>query len=64
VETLNAEIRKYDATLSDPLLFAQDPAKGNAVAKKRAEAARKLKAAEERWIKFSEDYESALAAED
>ncbi|MBN9557834.1 MAG: ABC-F family ATP-binding cassette domain-containing protein [Alphaproteobacteria bacterium] len=64
VETLNAEIRKYDTTLSDPLLFAQNPAKGNAVAKKRAEAARKLKAAEDRWIKFSEDYESALAAED
>ena len=64
VEALNAEIRKYDTTLSDPLLFAQNPAKGNAVAKKRAEAARKLKAAEDRWIKFSEDYESALAAED
>jgi ATP-binding cassette subfamily F protein 3 len=64
VEALNAEIRKYDTTLSDPLLFVQNPAKGNAVAKKRAEAARKLKAAEDRWIKFSEDYESALAAED
>ncbi len=61
VEALNAEIRKYDAALADPLLFTRDPAKGNAVSKKRAEAAKKLKAAEERWMRAAETYEAALA---
>ncbi|MDE3116938.1 MAG: ABC-F family ATP-binding cassette domain-containing protein, partial [Pseudomonadota bacterium] len=60
VEALNAEIKKYDAALADPLLFVKDPAKGNAVSKKRAEAVKKLKAAEERWMRAAEAYESAL----
>ncbi len=63
VEALTAEIRKYDSTLSDPLLFAKDAAKANAVSKKRAEAARKLKAAEERWMRANEDYEAAMAGD-
>ena len=61
VETLNAEIRKYDVALADPLLFTRDPAKGNAVSKKRTEAAKKLKAAEERWMRAAQDYETAMA---
>ncbi len=61
VEALNAEIRKYDTALSDPLIFTKDPAKATAVSKKRAEAARKLKAAEDRWMRSSEEYEMALA---
>jgi ATP-binding cassette subfamily F protein 3 len=61
IETLNAEIAKYDKALSDPLLFSRDPAKGNAVSKKRAEAAKKLAAAEERWMKALEVYETAMA---
>ena len=61
VETLNAEIRKYDAALADPLLFTRDPAKGNAVSKKRGEAVKKLKFAEERWMKALENYEAAMA---
>jgi len=60
IERLTAEIAKYDATLADPLLFVHDPAKGNAVSKKRAEASRKLAAAEARWLKANEDYEAAL----
>jgi ATP-binding cassette subfamily F protein 3 len=63
VEALAAEIRKYDNTLSDPLLFTKDAAKANAVSKKRAEAARKLKAAEDRWMKANEEYENAMAAD-
>ncbi len=39
----------------------QDPAKGNAVSKKRADAVKKLAAAEERWMKALENYESAMA---
>ena len=61
VEALNAEIRKYDAALADPLLFTRDPAKGNAVSKKRAEAVKKLAAAEERWMRAAEAYECAMA---
>jgi ATP-binding cassette subfamily F protein 3 len=59
IAALTAEIAKYDSVLSDPLLFSQDPKKGNAVSKKRADAARKLKAAEELWVKVNEDYEAA-----
>ncbi len=61
IAALTAEIAKYDRTLADPLLFVQDPAKGNAVSKKRADAARKLAAAEERWMKALESYETAMA---
>ncbi|MBU6299792.1 MAG: ATP-binding cassette domain-containing protein, partial [Alphaproteobacteria bacterium] len=52
IATLTAEIKKLDATLADPLLFVQDPKKGTAVSKKRADAVRKLEAAEERWLKL------------
>ncbi|HVP83521.1 MAG TPA: ABC-F family ATP-binding cassette domain-containing protein [Rhizomicrobium sp.] len=63
VEALAAEVKKYDTTLSDPLLFTKDAAKANAVSKKRAEAARKLKAAEDRWMRANEEYETAMAAD-
>ena len=59
IAALTAEIAKYDSALADPLLFARDPKKGNAVAKKRADAARKLKTAEDLWIKASGEYETA-----
>jgi len=61
IATLNAEIKKYDAALADPLLFTKDPAKGSAVSKKRAEAVRKLAAVEERWLAMNEEYERAMA---
>jgi ATP-binding cassette subfamily F protein 3 len=60
---LQAEVAKLDRSLADPLLFTKDPAKGSAVSKKRAEAARKLAAAESQWLSAQEDYEIALAAE-
>jgi ATP-binding cassette subfamily F protein 3 len=63
IAALSAEIAKLDRTLADPLLFAKDPAKGSSVSKKRAEAARKLKAAEDLWLKMNEDYEAALRAD-
>ena len=59
---LNTEIAKLDKALSDPLLFTKDPAKGAAVSKKRAEAAKKLDAAEARWLSASEAYEAAAPA--
>ena len=62
VAALQAELAKLDRSLSDPLLFTNDPAKGNAVSKKRAEAARKLAAIESQWLAAQEEYDSALAA--
>jgi ATP-binding cassette subfamily F protein 3 len=61
INTLTAEIKKLDATLADPLLFVHDPKKGTAVSKKRADAVKKLEAAEERWLAVHEDYEQAAA---
>ncbi|HVW75913.1 MAG TPA: ABC-F family ATP-binding cassette domain-containing protein [Rhizomicrobium sp.] len=61
IATLTAELAKLDKTLSDPLLFSKDPAKATAVSKKRADAARKLEAAEKAWLAASEAYENANA---
>jgi ATP-binding cassette subfamily F protein 3 len=59
IAALNAELAKLDKSLSDPLLFSKDPAKAASVSKKRAEAARKLEAAEKSWLAASEAYENA-----
>ena len=61
IAELNKEIAKLDRALADPLLFTREPAKGSAVSKKRAEAQRKLDAAEARWIAANEEYEAAMA---
>jgi ATP-binding cassette subfamily F protein 3 len=61
IATLTAELAKLDARLADPLLFLHDPAKGSAVSKKRAEAKRKLDAAESRWIAANEQYEREMS---
>jgi ATP-binding cassette subfamily F protein 3 len=63
ITTLQAEIAKLDKSLADPLLFTRDPAKGSAVSKKRADAARKLEAAEKSWVAAQEDYDAAMAGE-
>ncbi|MGC9952670.1 MAG: ABC-F family ATP-binding cassette domain-containing protein [Rhizomicrobium sp.] len=59
IAALNAEIKKLDGALVDPLLFVHDPAKGRSVSKKRAEAVRKLAAAESSWLAAHEEYEKA-----
>ena len=61
VATLQAELVKLDKSLADPLLFSRDPAKGSAVSKKRAEAARKLAAQERLWLAAQEEYDTAMA---
>ena len=58
---LNIEIAKCDKSLSDPLLFAKDPARGKAVSKKRVDAIKKLETLEARWLKMQEEYELAMA---
>ena len=63
IAALNTDIAKLDKALSDPLLFTRDPAKGSAVSKKRADATRKLEAAEKSWVAAQEDYETAMAAD-
>jgi ATP-binding cassette subfamily F protein 3 len=63
IASLTAELAKLDAALADPLLFVHDPAKGSAVSKKRAEAKRKLDAAESRWVTANELYEREMASE-
>jgi ATP-binding cassette, subfamily F, member 3 len=63
VAAWTAEVAKLDRALADPLLFTKDPAKGSAVSKKRADAARKLADAEARWLKANEEYENAMKAE-
>ncbi|HTQ14117.1 MAG TPA: ABC-F family ATP-binding cassette domain-containing protein [Rhizomicrobium sp.] len=63
IAELNREIAKFDKVLADPLLFARDPAKGASVARKRADALRKLEAAESRWLAANEAYEAAVKEE-
>ena len=63
IAALQADLAKLDRALADPLLFTKDPGKGSAVSKKRAEAARKLAAAESQWVAAQQDYEAAIAAE-
>ena len=59
VAKLHGEIETIDAELAKPGLFDKDPAKGNALSKKRAEAMRSLAAAEANWIEAAERYEAA-----
>jgi ATP-binding cassette subfamily F protein 3 len=63
IAQLQADLAKLDKALSDPLLFSRDPAKGSAVSKKRADAARRLAAVESQWLAAQQDYETAMAGE-
>jgi ATP-binding cassette subfamily F protein 3 len=60
---LQMELSKLDKALADPLLFTQNPSKGSAVSKKRADTARRLAALERQWMTAQEEYESAMAAD-
>jgi ATP-binding cassette subfamily F protein 3 len=60
IAELNLDIAKCDKSLSDPLLFAKDPARGKAVSKKRADSIKKLETLEARWVKMQEEYEQAM----
>ena len=59
VSALHGEIEKIDVALAAPGLFVKEPAKGEALSKKRGEAMRQLKDAEARWIEAAESYEAA-----
>ncbi|MCB1491195.1 MAG: ABC-F family ATP-binding cassette domain-containing protein, partial [Rhodobiaceae bacterium] len=61
MEALISQIRKFDALLADPTLFASDPERGADVSRDRARTADRLEEAELRWIELSETVEKALA---
>jgi ATP-binding cassette subfamily F protein 3 len=62
VTALHGDIETIDAQLAAPGLFTKDPAKGEALSKKRSETERALAAAEARWIEAAERYEAAQSA--
>jgi ATP-binding cassette subfamily F protein 3 len=62
IARLQREIATIDRALADPKLYASDPARIVAHGKARAEAARGLAEAEERWLALSAEIEEATAA--
>jgi ATP-binding cassette subfamily F protein 3 len=58
---LSEVIGKIDAALADGTAFQKDPAKATDLARKRAEAADALAAAEEEWLMLSGEIEAASA---
>ena len=61
MDKLSAELAKLDAALSDPALFAREPARAVALGRQRAEAADGLSVAEGAWMEAAEAYEAARA---
>jgi ATP-binding cassette, subfamily F, member 3 len=59
IAALNAEIAKLDVELAKPGLFSRDAAGAAKTARRRAEAARALDAAETAWLKAHAAYEEA-----
>jgi len=59
IARLSDAIAKVDAALADGSAFLRDAAKANDLARKRAEAAQALEAAEEEWLGLSSELEAA-----
>ncbi len=59
MDTLTGKIAELDRALSDPALFARDPAGAVALGKARVEAADQLGMAEMAWMEAAEAYEAA-----
>jgi ATP-binding cassette subfamily F protein 3 len=62
VERLEAEIAALDTALAAPDLYESRPAEAATLAKRRAEANRRLAEAEELWLSLSAEYEQAQGA--
>jgi len=60
--TLSARIAEIDALLADETLYRREPARVASLGKERADASARLRAAEDRWLALSGDYERAMAA--
>ncbi|HEX8166968.1 MAG TPA: ABC-F family ATP-binding cassette domain-containing protein [Beijerinckiaceae bacterium] len=61
IARLSDVIARIDAALADGNAFRTDPAKAGEIARKRAEAAEALAAAEEEWLDLSGELESAAS---
>lgn len=59
IEKMTGLLAKIDAALADGTAFQKDAAKASDLAKKRAEAAQALAAAEEEWLAVSGELEAA-----
>ena len=56
---LQSRLEELDRALAEPNLFIDDPAKGEALSKRRAETALSIADAEARWIEAAETFEKA-----
>ena len=63
IADLTKNIADIDATLSQPGIFARDPAKAAELARTRTNHVRALTEAETRWVDATQAYEDALAVE-
>ena len=61
IAKLQARLEELDQALAAPGLFTKDPAKGERLAKERADTMKKISATETQWIEATERYESAVA---
>ncbi|MGE0847666.1 MAG: ATP-binding cassette domain-containing protein, partial [Flavobacteriaceae bacterium] len=61
IEEITLEIRRLDSRLADPSLYERDPQEAAVLARNKADAARRLEQAEERWLALSGDLEQAMA---
>jgi ATP-binding cassette subfamily F protein 3 len=61
IDRLRNEIHRIDAKLADAALYARDPEEATRLAKARAEAARAIAVAEDRWLALSAELESTTA---
>ena len=60
MERLQKLIARLDETLADPELYTKSPDKAAEKAKERADAVNRLDDAESRWLKLSEEYDTAI----
>ena len=60
MERLQKLIARLDDTLADPELYTKSPDKAAEKAKERADAVNRLDDAESRWLKLSDEYETAI----
>jgi ATP-binding cassette subfamily F protein 3 len=58
---ISAEIASIDKTLADGSLFAREPAKAAALAKRRSDCTDALQRAEDAWLEASAAYDAAIA---
>jgi ATP-binding cassette subfamily F protein 3 len=61
IKTISAELERIDKALAEGTLFTRDPKRAAALAKERADCARKLAKAEEEWLAASAAVDAVMA---